>query len=71
MKRDKGIYNLSYFYDPVINEEINIKKNYGTRSGGKFFRHSAAGSSLQQVLRKQIAQSGKLSTKMWVFNWSW
>ena len=48
MNRDEGIYNLSHVYDPVIQEEVNIKKTFGTESGGKFSRHSAAGSQQQQ-----------------------
>ena len=43
-----GIYNLSHVYDPVIQEEVNVKKTFGTGSGGKFSRHSAAGSQQQQ-----------------------
>ena len=48
MNRDEGIYNLSHVYDPVIQEEVNVKKTFGTGSGGKFSRHSAAGSQQQQ-----------------------
>ena len=43
-----GIYNLSHVYDPVIQEEVNVKKTFGTGSGGKFSRHLAAGSQQQQ-----------------------
>ena len=36
MNRDEGIYNLSHVYDPVIQEQINIKKSSGTGSGESF-----------------------------------
>ena len=36
MNRDEGIYNLSHVYDPVIQEEVNIKNISGTGSGEKF-----------------------------------
>ena len=54
MNRDEGIYNLSHVYDPVIQEEANIKTTFGTRSGGKFSRHSAAGSQQQQSWRSRL-----------------
>ena len=53
MNRDEGIYNLSYVYDPVIQEQINTKKTSGTESGEKVSRHSSAGSSTTTVLTKQ------------------
>ena len=43
MNRDEWIYNFSHVYDPVIQEEVNIEKTSGFRSGGKFSCHSAAG----------------------------
>ena len=54
MNKDEGIYNLSHVYDPVIHEEVDIKKNFGTRSDGKFSRHSAAGSQQQQSWRSRL-----------------
>ena len=48
MNRDKRIYNLSHIYDPVIQEEVNIKKTSRTGSGEKFSHHSSVGSLQQQ-----------------------
>ena len=31
MKRDKGAYNLSHVYDPVIQGEVKVKKTSGGR----------------------------------------
>ena len=47
MNRDEGICNLSHVYDPVIQDEVNIKNTFGTGSDRTFSRHSAAGSQQQ------------------------
>ena len=36
MNRDEGIYNLSHVYGPVIQEEVNITKTFGTGNGENF-----------------------------------
>ena len=68
MNRDKGIYNLSHMYDPVIRKKVNIKKTSGTGSGEHFSHLSSAGSSQQQLYSPDEAglllQFAKLSTKM-------
>ena len=55
MNRDEGIYNLSHVYDPVIQDEVNIKNTFGTGSDRKFSRHSAVGSQQQHYQTKQTA----------------
>ena len=82
MNRDEGINNLSHVYDPVIQEEVNIKKTFAPEvveifSATQQLDHNnnspdeADCSSLRNCRQKKKQTNKQNKTKKTlVFNWS-